>query len=235
MRWNLRTALVTTIAAFAASATQAQLTSPQVGWKAELSTLAHGVSGTVTIVDEDTIQIDDFTYDGGGIVVKFYLGQQDTRASFLSGLAIGSDLKGHAFNGSQQPLVVDLPPGQTLEGWHAISVWCVTAGANFGSGTFGATSTVVPGDYNVDGVVDAADYVTWRDGLDTAYMPDHYETWRRNFGAVSANADSAGGSLSLASVPETASWILMTGLVVLGVFARRSFSLCSVFQRQYGN
>jgi hypothetical protein len=235
MRWNLRTALVTTIAAFAASATQAQLTSPQVGWETELSKDAHNVSGTVRIVDEDTIQVDDFTYDGGGLSVYFYLGHENTRDSFRTGLQIGDQLLGKVYYGSEPPFLIDLPSGQTLEGWNAISVWCVTASSSFGSGTFGTVSTSVPGDYNMDGTVDAADYVAWRDELGTAYMPDHYETWRRNFGAVSASADSAGGSLSLASVPETASWILMTGLVVLGVFVRRSFSVCSVFQRQYGN
>ena len=34
----------------------AALISPQIGWQAALSQLAHNVSGTATILDEDTIR-----------------------------------------------------------------------------------------------------------------------------------------------------------------------------------
>lgn len=33
---------------------------PRTGWSATLSTLAHQVSGTATIVDEDTFRLDNF-------------------------------------------------------------------------------------------------------------------------------------------------------------------------------
>ena len=52
------------------------------GWQATLSTLAHGVRGTATIVDADTFRVDNF------------------------------------------------------DGYDAISLWCIPAQANFGSGTF---------------------------------------------------------------------------------------------------
>lgn len=109
---------------------------PRTGWQAELSNIHHGVSGTVTIVDEDTIQVDDFTFDGGGIDVFFYLGATNDYPGFSSGIGIGSDLVGPPFDGTQPPMLIDLPPATTLDGYNAISVWCVTAGVNFGSGTF---------------------------------------------------------------------------------------------------
>ena len=63
----------------------AGLISPEVGWQAELATLFHDVSGTVTIVDDDTVRVDDFVFDGGGPLVFFYLGTSNTDMSFESG------------------------------------------------------------------------------------------------------------------------------------------------------
>jgi hypothetical protein len=195
----------------------AELMSPKVGWRADLRRLAHNVSGTVTILDDDTIQVDNFKYDGGGIDVYFYLGAVDTQASFVSGLPIGPQLLGTAYNGSQPPLVIDLPIGETLEGWHAISVWCVTAAVNFGSGSFAP----LPGDYNDDGNVDAADYTVWRDGLGATYTPMQYEVWKANFGTGSngkgGGSNSIGTSLSAASVPEPApESLLMIAITIVG-------------------
>ena len=36
----------------------------------------------------------------------------------------------------------------------------------------------LPGDFNHNGTVDAADYVVWRNGLGTTYTQDHYNVWR---------------------------------------------------------
>jgi hypothetical protein len=41
---------------------------------AVFNTKFHGVKGTATIVDDCTIEITDFQYDGQGIVVDFYGG-----------------------------------------------------------------------------------------------------------------------------------------------------------------
>jgi hypothetical protein len=221
MRAPLLTVLLS-VASSLAVPVHAQLTSPQVGWRAELSKLAHNVSGSVTIVDENTVRVDDFTYDGGGIVVKFYLGQENTRNAFLSGRAISDDLFGHAYNGNGPPLVFDLPAGQTLQGWNAISVWCVTAGANFGSGTFAPVGAPHPGDFNEDGAVDAADYVVWRDGLGGEYEEVHLADWRANFGR---NASSAANPIPfpMMSVPEPALVSFLIAVAAIGLPGRRSF------------
>ena len=106
----------------------------RAGWTATLRTLAHGVSGRATIVDEDTIRLDDFFYDGGGIGVYAYLGTSDSNAAFVSGLRTGTDLFGTVFAG--ESLEIDLPPGETFDNYAAISIWCVDARVNFVSGTF---------------------------------------------------------------------------------------------------
>jgi hypothetical protein len=200
--------------------THAQLTSPLIGWRAELNKVAHNVSGSVTILDENTVRVDDFTYDGGGIDVFFYLGQDNTRNSFINGLKIGPQLLGTAYNGSQPPLLIDLPAGQTLEGWNAVSVWCVTAAANFGSGTFAPVADMLEGDFNADGQVDSADYVAWRNGLGAAYQPGDYDKWRRNFGTGSAAAAASNSAVLLTSVPEPALFPLLIPLGAIGLIRR---------------
>jgi hypothetical protein len=74
------------------------------------------------------------------------------------------------------------------------------------------------GDYNNNGVVDAADYVIWRDHLGQSFtLPNDttpgtvtqadYNVWRSNFGA---SAGSGSGSLVADSaVPEPASVVLL--------------------------
>jgi hypothetical protein len=67
------------------------------------------------------------------------------------------------------------------------------------------------GDYNQNGVVDAADYSVWRKGLGTTYTYDDYNIWRAHFGETVGS-----GSLSSVTVPEPATALL---LLVLGAIA----------------
>ncbi|TWT99534.1 FG-GAP repeat protein [Botrimarina colliarenosi] len=57
------------------------------------------------------------------------------------------------------------------------------------------TVSYLPGDYSGDGVVDAADYTVWRDGLGETYQQADYDVWQTNFGSSLALETSA-------SVPE---------------------------------
>lgn len=84
-----------------------------------------------------------------------------------------------------------------------------------------ATSTLA-GDFNRDGVVDAADYTKWRDGLGTVYTVTDYAHWKSNFGRRSGNGASAPGSAggNAAAVPESAS--IGTLLITMAcIFCRR--------------
>jgi hypothetical protein len=77
---------------------------------------------------------------------------------------------------------------------------------------------VLPGDYNGNGTVDAADYVVWRDNLGAsegtllndidggAIDQDQYDTWRVNFGATASGTLAA---FEESAVPEPASGILL--------------------------
>jgi hypothetical protein len=72
-------------------------------------------------------------------------------------------------------------------------------------GTLRIAAADLPGDFNHDGTVDAADYVVWRKGLGTTYTQDDYNIWRANFGRT-----TGGGSFARANaaVPEPATAIL---------------------------
>jgi hypothetical protein len=135
------------------------------GWHAELSTLAHGVRGVVTVVDSDTIRVDNFYYDGNGVEVHFYLGTADSQAAFMNGLQIGPDLIGPPFVNAS--MVIDLPAGESTDDYKAVSVWCVAANANFGSGKFehprtGWQADLVTKGHGVDGIVTIVDHNTIR-------------------------------------------------------------------------
>jgi hypothetical protein len=68
------------------------------------------------------------------------------------------------------------------------------------------TAAIVPGDFNSDGAVDAADYVVWRKGVGIAPTQENYNLWRANFGRTSD------GPASNATVPEpAAAWLLVLG------------------------
>jgi hypothetical protein len=110
----------------------------RAGWSAQLSTNHHLVSGTVTIVDAVTLQVNDFTYDGQAPAVYFYLGTDETDGSFASGLQVSPLLSGTAFDGTEGPFLLNLPQGNTMDPYHAVSVWCAAFDVNFGSGTFTA-------------------------------------------------------------------------------------------------
>lgn len=103
----------------------------KVGQTATLSQRAHGVKGTATIVDERTIELTDFSYDGGGIDVRIYGG---LGGNYRDGFAIGMNLLGTPY--TDGTLRVELPAGVTLDDLDGVSVWCVAASASFGDGLF---------------------------------------------------------------------------------------------------
>jgi hypothetical protein len=83
--------------------------------------------------------------------------------------------------------------------------------------TFEGSVGPLPGDFNGDDIVDAADYVVWRK---TDGTPDGYNTWRANFGATAAGAAAVTRSPSAPAVPEPSSLGLLT-LVVPALLLRR--------------
>ena len=85
---------------------------------------------------------------------------------------------------------------------------------------FIGTSIALPGDYNADGKVDAADYVVWRKNAGkSTYLPNDstpgdvspadYNIWRSEFGSMSA------ANIALPAIPEPTCIALTASLAVL--------------------
>ena len=106
-----------------------------------------------------------------------------------------------------------------------------------GDGPFGSSTSFnlkisgagVPGDYNGNGVVDAADYVLWRKGgplqneVDTPGTVNaaDYSAWRARFGSTS----DSGALFEITSVPEAATGaLLIFGLPLIPLYHSRRLS-----------
>jgi mono/diheme cytochrome c family protein len=109
-------------------------THTKIGQVAALSTFAHSVSGTAEIIDDCTIRVEQFVYDGGGIDVRFYSG---LRGDYVNGFPMSEDLlRSGGYNG--ETVYAQLPVGRTLDELDGISVWCVDVAVSFGDGIFGS-------------------------------------------------------------------------------------------------
>jgi hypothetical protein len=118
-------------------------------------------------------------------------------------------------------------------GGTAASLFDLIVGSN--SLVLQAISPTFPGDFNRDGIVDAADYVVWSTTEGTSQS---YDVWRTNFGqyvcAINCVGSGAGRGNGIsastnARVPEPSSWVFLSfGIAV--AFSHRTFAgtFCSV-------
>jgi hypothetical protein len=95
--------------------------------------------------------------------------------------------------------------------------WSLTPGANDAVLQATAITLLPDGDYNGNGIVDAADYTVWRNSLgginlaadgnrDGMIDDDDYAVWKSNFGETAGSGSGAMGSN--AAVPEPAAAVL---------------------------
>jgi hypothetical protein len=105
---------------------------PDVGWIAQVEGRFHDVSFEAEIVDEGTLEIRDFTYDGGGINARMYL--LIDGEPFHRDFELTDNLVGEARDGDT--LTLDIPSEAGLDRWNLISLWCVPAAVSFGDGVF---------------------------------------------------------------------------------------------------
>lgn len=104
------------------------------------------------------------------------------------------------------------------------------------SETSATLAVTLAGDYNDDGVVDAADYTVWRNLFGAAFDPRadgdtngivnmaDYNIWKANFGAVAGAGAGVSASLSAANVPEPTSAVgcfIMLAILTAGSRNRR--------------
>ncbi|MCO4800139.1 MAG: DM13 domain-containing protein [Colwelliaceae bacterium] len=104
-------------------------THSSVGYFGYFETLAHGVSGRAEIIDDCTIKVTEFYYDGQGPDVFFYAAI-DHKYAESDAFAISQAIQGPAYENAE--FVLRLPNGKTLDDLNSLSVWCVDFDANFG-------------------------------------------------------------------------------------------------------
>ena len=89
----------------------------------------------------------------------------------------------------------------------------------------GALSVGLPGDFNADSAVNAADYVVWRKNPGGIYSPDDYNIWRAHFGQTAGSGASSAlplpPSALESAVPEPAGFVLLSIGVIMGLAVRR--------------
>jgi len=108
---------------------------PYVGRSVELVDRSfHGVSGTITILNDCVIEVTGFNYDGGGPSVYFY-GATDSKFSSADAFPIGPRLNATAW--VNDTLRLTIPEGKSLDDFNSLSVWCKDFNANFGDAEFG--------------------------------------------------------------------------------------------------
>ncbi|PIK52391.1 hypothetical protein BSL78_10703 [Apostichopus japonicus] len=92
----------------------------------------HDVAGTIYVVDETTIWVRGFSYDGAAPDAFFYGG--DTPNPSENGVIIPDELGTTMKLGmyDDQNLILTLPTGKTITDFKWISIWCRLVGANFG-------------------------------------------------------------------------------------------------------
>jgi hypothetical protein len=98
--------------------------------------------------------------------------------------------------------------GVTPTGAFSVSspyTWDLTNLYTTGEVTLTATPNL-PGDFNHDGTVDAADYVVWRKGISVAPTQENYYTWRANFGQTAGSGSIAAAN---ATVPEPRTLVML--------------------------
>jgi hypothetical protein len=91
------------------------------------------------------------------------------------------------------------------------------------------------GDYNANGIVDAADYVVWRNSLgatgsglaadgngDQMVTQLDYDLWKANFGTMAGDAGGAEASLTPSPAPEPSAILLyLVGTCIAAIGSRR--------------
>jgi hypothetical protein len=92
-------------------------------------------------------------------------------------------------------------------------VWDVSKLYTAGEVTFLAAAGI-PGDFNNDNSVNAADFVLWRKGVGTIYTQAAYDVWRSHFGQVFTGGSGSRADTH-AAVPEPAVLTLVLAVLLM--------------------
>ena len=103
-------------------------THSKVGQSGAFVSRFHSVSGTATIVNDCTILVTDFSYDGGGPSVHFY-GAVNHAYDSVEAIRMGPPLQGTTYD---QDVIVFGFLQSSIDKFDTMSVWCDEFNASFG-------------------------------------------------------------------------------------------------------
>jgi hypothetical protein len=115
------------------SLTSCTMTHEKVGHSGFFTSFAHNVSGKATIIDDCTIAITQFSYDGRGPAVYFY-GAVDHQYDNEAAFPIDQKISGQSYDNVS--MIIKLPQNKSLDDLTGLSVWCIDFAANFGQMEF---------------------------------------------------------------------------------------------------
>jgi hypothetical protein len=75
---------------------------------------------------------------------------------------------------------------------------------------------VLAGDFNHNGVMDAADYAVWRNGLGTTYTQTDFDLWKAHFGETQSGSGTFASGGASRAVPEPTAATLL--VLAVGTF-----------------
>jgi probable HAF family extracellular repeat protein len=130
-------------------------------------------------------------------------------------LSAGDSFEIFDIDGVRTGTFTGLAEGALVDTLSGVDLFVSYVGGDGNDVTLFTVAPILIGDYNGNGVVNAADYVVWRanEGTNNMLPNDpiggtighaHYDTWRANFGS-----SAGGGSATSAAVPEPATWVLL--------------------------
>ncbi|HEX2476168.1 MAG TPA: PEP-CTERM sorting domain-containing protein [Lacipirellulaceae bacterium] len=191
--------------------------------------------GAIYLLPLDEDGIPDITVEGGMITNVINIETLGDNGAHNSGAQVEFDAAGNLYVANSAINTTNPDPlltGQLVQVFSPGGNWKAVTNSN---GTFSLVPIGPPagtaGDYNNDGVVDAADYVVWRKLLGTntqlqnegvgvtpgMVTDEDYTVWRTNFGSITPP-----GAGSVAAVPEPGALMLaMLALAILGAWRRQ--------------
>jgi hypothetical protein len=102
-----------------------------VGVRAELTSRAHDVRGALVVVDDTTLALEDFSYDGGGLDVRAVVTATEDGLDSNDRIVLSEDLRrSGGYDGAR--LVFPMPDGLTVDDVGVFSIWCLPAAVSFG-------------------------------------------------------------------------------------------------------
>jgi hypothetical protein len=105
-------------------------TNSKIGQVANLIKRQHNVSGTAKVINDCSIKVSNFNFDGGGVDVVFYGAQN---GDYKKGFSISDNIFGKSFNNATY--LISLKVGD-LDKLNSLSLWCVDFNVSFGDGLF---------------------------------------------------------------------------------------------------